>query len=457
MSLSLPSYPRYKDSGLPWLGQVPEHWELKPILSIAKQKTERGRQDLPLLSVYRDYGVILRDSRDDNHNIKSDDLSLYKVVNSGDLVLNKMKTWQGSLGVSEHTGVVSPAYIVCQIQSDLNRRYLHLLLRSKSYITLYNQLSFGVRVDQWDMRFADFKRIPVILPPREEQDAIVRFLTAQDSRFARLIRAKRRMMELLNEQKSAIIHRAVTRGLDESVRLKASGLPWLGNIPEHWEVERIKYLYREVNERSETGEEELMSVSHLTGVTPRRQKNITMFMAQSYVGHKMCRRNDLVINTMWAWMGALGTAQETGIVSPSYGVYRPTTEKRIDAQFADYLFRLQPLVSEYLCQSTGIRSSRLRLYPEQFLKLRVFLPPLEEQIAIVRHIESAVSQQDKVLSQIQREIDLILEYRTRLVRDVVTGQLDVREAASKLENEPIEELELVGTESEEEELELAEI
>ncbi len=151
---------------------------------------------------------------------------------------------------------------------------------------------------------SDLLNVPVLLPSDDEQDAIVRFLDHANGRIERAIRAKQKLMALLNEQKQAIIHRAVTRGLNPNVPLKASGIPWLGDTPKHWAIFRAKYLFREVDERSVNGDEELLSVSHITGVTPRSQKNITMFKAQSYVDHKICRPGDLVVNTMWAWMAA---------------------------------------------------------------------------------------------------------------------------------------------------------
>ena len=148
---------------------------------------------------------------------------------------------------------------------------------------------------------------------------------------------------------------------------KDSGLPWLGQIPAHWEEKRAKYFFREIDERSRKGDEELLSVSHLTGVTPRSQKNVTMFRAESYVGHKLCRPGDVVFNTMWAWMGALGVARAAGIVSPSYAVYRPASNAPHVPGFLDHLLRTKAYVAEYVCRSTGIRSSRLRLYPEKLV------------------------------------------------------------------------------------------
>ena len=230
----------------------------------------------------------------------------------------------------------------------------------------------------------------------------------------------------------------MNHGIKPYPAYKDSGVPWLGGVPEHWEVRPAKHFYREIDERSATGAQELLSVSHITGVTPRSQKNITMFMASSYVGHKLCRPGDLVINTMWAWMAALGVAKQTGIVSPSYGVYRPIRSSKLLNEYADLLLRIRPYVSEYVCRSTGIRSSRLRLYPEQFLRVNLICPPAEEQQAILERITVETAASDRVIARTQREIDLLREYRTRLIADVVTGKIDVREAAARLPEEEAE-------------------
>jgi type I restriction enzyme S subunit len=264
----------------------------------------------------------------------------------------------------------------------------------------------------------------------------VRFLDWANGRLERAIRAKRKVIGLLNEQKQAIIHRAVTRGLDPSVPLKPSGVPWLGDIPQHWEVRRAKCLYREVDERSTDGSEELLSVSHLTGVTPRSQKNITMFKAASYAGHKLCRPGDLVVNTMWAWMGALGVSTHAGIISPAYAVYRPRRPDGIIGIYMDGLLKSRPYVSNITCRSTGLRASRLRLYPEEFFRLPIIQPPVNEQWLIVETIRGETAELETAISRLERETELLREYRTRLVADVVTGKLDVREAAALLPDDP---------------------
>ena len=167
---------------------------------------------------------------------------------------------------------------------------------------------------------------------------------------------------------------------------KPPGVSWLGDVPEHWEVRRIKALYREVDERSTTGSEELMSVSHKTGVTPRKQ-NVTMFLAESNVGYKVCRPGDIVVNTMWAYMAALGVARQEGLVSPSYGVYRPIHHDALNDDYVDSLLRTEAYRSAYLSRSTGITASRLRLYPESFLGIPLLYPPFPEQRAIVRYLD----------------------------------------------------------------------
>lgn len=200
---------KMKKSNIEWIGAVPAHWKQAAVRAFARPRSTRGRPDLPLLSVYREYGVIRKDSRDDNINPDGQNLADYKVVEPGDLVLNKMKTWQGSMGVSSDHGIVSPAYIVCKIKGDINPRYLHLLLRSRPYVFEYNRVSYGVREGQWDMRYDDFKNIPVFLPPQEEQDAIVDFLDQKIIQIDALIQSTENSIERMNEFRQSLITDAV--------------------------------------------------------------------------------------------------------------------------------------------------------------------------------------------------------------------------------------------------------
>ncbi len=198
-----------------------------------------------------------------------------------------------------------------------------------------------------------------------------------------------------------------------------TGFVWLGGIPEHWTLRRAKYLYREVDDRSTSGDEELLSVSHLTGVTPRREKNVTMFLAESNAGHKLCRPGDLVINTMWAWMAALGVATQVGLVSPSYAVYRPLSNDLLSG-YADRLLRTSIYSAEYTRRSTGVNSSRLRLYPDEFLRIPIIIPPEAEQRSIIRFINHVDRLTVRYIRAKQHLLTLLDEQRRAIVHSVVT-------------------------------------
>lgn len=213
-------------------------------------------------------------------------------------------------------------------------------------------------------------------------------------------------------------------GLNPYAEYKDSGVPWLGATPAGWGLTRAKYLFREVDERSTTGKEELLSVSHLTGVTPRRLKTVTMFLAESNVGHKVCRPDDVVINTLWAWMGALGVARDTGIVSPAYGVYRPLARSDMLPAYADHLLRTPLYAAEYQRRSTGVNSSRLRLYPEQFLRVPVLTPPVDEQAAIVRFLDWANGRLERAIRAKRKVIALLTEQKQAIIHSAVTRGLN---------------------------------
>lgn len=199
---------------------------------------------------------------------------------------------------------------------------------------------------------------------------------------------------------------------------------WLPAVPEHWNEQRAKTFFREVDERSKTGQEELLSVSHLTGVTPRSQKKVTMFKAASYVGSKLCRPGDIVINTLWAWMAALGASRHVGIVSPAYGVYRPHRADSFNPAYLDYLLRTRAYVAEYIGRSTGIRSSRLRLYPNQFLDIALIQPPRPEQDQIVAYLRAQDAHIARFIKTKRDLIKLLTEQKLRIIDHAITRGLD---------------------------------
>lgn len=200
-----------KDSGIEWIGEIPEDWKVATLKHYITWKSEKGCPDETVLSLYRDYGVIPKDSRDDNHNVTSLDTSGYKVVDVGDFVINKMKAWQGSMAISKYRGIISPAYHICKVNStNIDLMYFHYLLRNKSYLPEYTRLSTGMRVGQWDLGFDDFKNIPFIIPPMNEQIEIVVYLESKCSEIDTLITKKEQLIEELETYKKSLIYEYVT-------------------------------------------------------------------------------------------------------------------------------------------------------------------------------------------------------------------------------------------------------
>ena len=426
----LQPYSNYMESGLPWLGRCPKHWSLRRTKSLFHERVQKGFPNEPLLAATQTKGVVRKEDYETRTVTAQKDLHLLKLVEVGDYVIS-LRSFQGGIEVAHCRGIISPAYTVLKPRKSATSGYYSHFFKAKPFINSLSLFVTGIREGQ-NIDYERLSRAEMPMPPDDEQAAIVRFLDHANRNIDGFVRAKRKLIALLVEQKQAIIHRAVTRGLNPNALLKPSGIPWLGDIPRHWEVKRAKYLFREVDERSKMGNEEQLSVSHITGVTPRSQKNVTMFKAQSYVGHKVCREGDLAINTMWAWMAALGISRHEGIISPAYAVYRQRKPRQLLGDYADMLLRSPPYKANYLARSTGVRASRLRLYPEEFFEIPILCPSKGEQEKIVAFVNVETAHLNTAINRTEREIALMQEYRMRLTADVVTGKLDVRAAAARL-------------------------
>jgi type I restriction enzyme S subunit len=304
------------------------------------------------------------------------------------------------------------------------------LLRSKPYIAHFAHASDGVRIGQWDLTIAAMRQIPVLIPPTDEQAAIVRFLNWANSRIKKNILAKQKVIALLNEQKQAIIQRAVFRGLDQSVSFKASNISWVGDIPRHWEVLRSKYVFREVDRRSTTGAETHLSMSQKHGLVPNFKIETRRLVSESYVGAKLCETGDLVLNRLKAHLGVFALAQEEGLVSPDYTVLRPI--RKLEERYFEALYRTPACRVELRRRAKGIVQGFWRLYTNDFYDIRVPVPPIEEQQRIMAQLEADLTDINSMVSRLEREIGLLLEYRTQLIADVVTGKLGVLEAARQV-------------------------
>lgn len=418
-------YREYKKTEYDWLQMVPKHWDHITIRSLMQLSNTRckKRPDLELLSVYREYGVIKKSSREDNHNKVSLDISNYKYVGKNFVVMNKMKMWQGSLGVSAFEGIVSPAYIVCTLRKDLNSRYLNFLLRSHLFKTFYNRISYGIRVGQWDLRYDNLKTLNLFLPPREEQDQIVRYLDTKVGKINKLIGIKQQQIALLKKKKQAIINQAVTKGLDPNAPMKDSGIAWIGQIPEGWAVHKMSRIAKIKSNLVDPKD-----YPDCIQVAPDRiEKNTGRLFP-------------------------CDTVKDVGIISPNhyfekgqilYSKIRPLLNKATIAPFdglcsadmypletkIDTRYFLFYLLSFSYTSQLGISGNRVKMpkiNKEEFYAKLAIVPPKKEQQAIVSFIEEKTKGLDKVEASLGEATRILTEYRTRLISDVVTGKVDVR-------------------------------
>ena len=443
--MRLAPYDAYKDSGVEWLGDVPAHWEVQKLRSILTEITERNRPDWPLLSVVRERGVILRDvtNMDENHNFIPDDLTNYKVVHEGQFAMNKMKAWQGSYGVSTHDGIVSPAYFTFKI-NEVTGDYFHVAVRSKTYVPFFAQASDGVRIGQWDLSQARMREIPFLVPPLPEQTAIVRYIDHADERIRRYISGKQKLIRLLEEEKQAVIHRAVTRGLDPNVHLKPSGIEGLGDVPVHWEVVVLGYLATKfgsgVTPRGgatvyqETGIPFLRSQNvHFDGLHLENVARITPSLHQT-LSNTHVKPGDVLLNITGASIGRVCSVPDhfsEGNVNQHVCIIRPKKNRLLSSFLASFL-STSFMQREIRFEQNGASREGLTLH--SIRNFKIALPTISEQQRILAEIRARTEQLAATVTATRRQIELLQEYRTRLIADVVTGKLDVREASANLPN-----------------------
>lgn len=413
-------------------GDLPTGWSLVPVRSIVRKRrklvgTNSAAYKLLSLTLR---GIIVRDLSGMKGKFPAS-FETYQEVEPGDLVLCMFDVEETprTVGLSRHFGMITGAYDVYRSDDAVALEYLTRLLlvldENKALAPLYRGLRKTIPR-------AAFESLKVPMPTKEEQRLIVRYLDHAELRIAKAIAAKQDVVRLLREARLAMISETVLAGNGTDVARIESGIPGVGSVPAHWRIRRAKYVWKAVDVRSVTGTEERLTVSSASGIVPRSSKNVTMFEAATYVGHKVAQPNDLVINSLWAWAGGLGVSNHHGLVSPVYGVYRLRDNAQCDPEFMHNLLRSNACQWQFQVRSKGIWRSRLSITDESFFDMPLPLPPLDEQQSIAAKIRKQTTNVDKAITSVLDEIALLKEYRTRLISDVVTGKLDVREEASKL-------------------------
>jgi type I restriction enzyme S subunit len=426
MITDLKPYAEYKESGLPWLGQVPGHWGTRRMKFLFRNRSEKGHPNEPLLAATQSKGVVSKEDYGLRTVTAMNGLENLKLVEIGDFVIS-LRSFQGGIEFSYARGIISPAYTVLCPRSGFDPRYFRAYFKCADFISSLTLFVTGIREGQ-NIDYERLSRAFIPLPPAEEQAAIVRFLDWANGRLERAIRAKRKVIALLNEQRQAIIHRAVTRGLDPSVPLKDSGVPWLGEIPEHWEVSRIKNEFRCLN----TQRVPLNAVERGTMTT----RTYDYYGASGVID----KVDDYLFDDellLIAEDGANLVLRNLPLAVIARGKFWVNNHAHILKPTRGNIVYLANLLETLDYKPWVSGAAQPKLTQDRLMSISIAVAPPDEQVAIVIQTAEQTLPLTTTISRLEREITLLREYRTRLVADVVTGKLDVRAAAAALPDEAL--------------------
>jgi type I restriction enzyme S subunit len=336
MIAALKPYDDYKETGLPWAPVVPKHWKTRRSKVLFRERVQKGFPDEPLLAATQSKGVVRKEDYGERTVTVTKDFHLLKLVEKGDFVIS-LRSFEGGIEISHTRGIISPAYTVLAARDEAKTSFFKHFFKSRDFIQSLTLFVTGIREGQ-NIDNERLSRAELPLPTDQEQDLIGRFLDHAHGRIDRAIRAKRKVIALLNEQKQAIIHKAVTRGLNPDAPLKPSGIPWLGDIPAHWEVARTCRLYRQVTRYIATGSEPKMSMSRRLGLVRSDQLHTNRAaQAATSIRFSVCIPGDLVLNKYQSHNGLFGAAVERGLITSNYSVFEPLRVRDLQSGISDAL------------------------------------------------------------------------------------------------------------------------
>ena len=429
------AFANMKDSGVEWIGKIPEHWELSKMKRVLRNASIKGHPEAQVLSLYREYGVIPKDSRDDNHNVTSEDTASYKYVENGDLVINKMKAWQGSLGLSQYEGIVSPAYYVCKfISNRISRKFLHHLIRSKAYAQEFERLSTGMRVGQWDLGIDDFLRVPLLLPPFPEQEAIAAYLDEKCTAIDDIITEAKASIEEYKAWKASVIFEAVTKGLNPNAEMKDSGVEWIGKIPINAEVIKLKYLihgYKAGPFGSSLITGNLLTEGSILVYTPEHIAKKTVLTDKNLflpIERKMEMSQFFVEpgDIIFPIVGSLGRAMQissdmpSGIINQRLAKFR-LNEEKVDSVYFMWLFANSSFYSTYIDRYQR-GSIIVNLTKSIIGEMPFVLPCLPTQRKIATYLDEKCAAIDGIIAEKETLITELETYKKSLIFETVTGK-----------------------------------
>ena len=433
-------YEDYKPVDEKWVKSIPSHWQMNRLKGIFQDRKERNNPIVTdfILSLTANQGVVpVAEKKDVGGNKPKEDLTLYNVAYENDLLVNCMNVVAGSAGVSRWKGAISPVYYALypRDERECNVWYYHRIFRLITFQRSLLGLGKGIllhesstgKLNTVRMRISmDYlNNVLLPVPPREEQDQIVRYLEWQLSKINKIISSKRKQIDFLNEHLRFSVNKAVTKGI-RNEELVDSGIYWLGTIPKSWETIKIKWLFDEDNNRNDDGTEELLTFSRKKGLIPFSEASDKQPSASDLTKYRVVRPGQLLENRMQAWSGMFICVTRDGCVSPDYSVFNPSSERYVNVKFYEYVFRNPLQVEQFANASRGVGSGFNRLYTLAFGAIYTVYPPREEQDEIVAYLDNIQIKYKETIEKIEEEIECLHDMKDRLVSDVITGTIDVR-------------------------------
>ncbi len=433
-------YENYKPMKEKWLGDIPSHWDALRIKRIFQERKERNNPVTTdfILSLTAKQGVVpVAEKEGAGGNKPKDDLTKYNICRENDLLVNCMNVVSGAAGVSKWVGAISPVYYALYPRDEeaCNVWYYHRIFRLITFQRSLLGLGKGIlmhesstgKLNTVRMRISmDYLNNVVLpLPPKDEQDQIVRYLDWQISKINKMISNKRKQISRINEHLVFAVNEAVTHGI-RNKQLKESGVFWMGKIPVNWKPIKIKWLFDETNERNTEGEAELLTFSRKRGLIPFSDASDKEPSASDLSNYRLVSPGQLLENRMQAWSGMFICVTREGCVSPDYSVFNPSKDRYVNVKFYEYVFRNPLQVEQFANASRGVGSGFNRLYTPAFGAIYTVYPPKEEQDAIVEYLDGLKEKYKTATDVIESEIEALHEMKDRLISDAVTGKIDVR-------------------------------
>lgn len=418
------------NSSVEWVGKIPNGWKMVPLKYLASYNDEvlSESTDTDFEFDYIEIGSVQYGkgiTQTEHLRFENSPSRARRIVKEGDIIISTVRTYLKAVATIQKSNtpqIASTGFVVIRPHSILPC-FMNYAVLSEAFISTVEAHSTGISYPA--INATDVVRFKIPVPDTEMQNSIATFLRQKCSNIDSVIQKTQETIEEYKKLKQSIIAEAVTKGIQHNRQMKPSGVDWIGKLPADWKVQRGTRLFVETNERSIDGHEELLTVSHITGVTPRSMKNVNMFMAESLVDYKVCHIGDLAANTMWMWQGAIGVSKYEGVISPSYNTYRQRNNSYYYG-YLEYLLRIPNLVATYAAYSTGITASRLRLYPDQFFSIMFPVPPMSEQKEIADYLDKKCAEIDTLISKKTALLGELENYKKSIIYEYVTGKKEVQ-------------------------------